>query len=286
MPCYHPIPAYRTAGGDVRMWVEGANTVAGMELPCGNCIGCRTSRARQWAVRCHLELRQHDRVCWTTLTYDDEHLPPGLEKEHLVGFLKRLRRRREYATRDEKRPERLRFFASGEYGETNGRPHYHAILFGTSVEAKKDIEAAWPYGFSRVDPVGPGTIEYVAGYCAKKIGWREEYGDVIDRSTGEVIEERPRAPFVHMSRNPGIGGSAREHWQSWKETAIHMGREIAVPRYLHEAWKANASPAMKEALEHHRYEKSRSRDRSKERREAGELLAAARLNLQARRRKL
>lgn len=40
-----------------------------IQLPCGQCIGCRIDRSRQWANRCMLELQYHDSAYFVTLTY-------------------------------------------------------------------------------------------------------------------------------------------------------------------------------------------------------------------------
>lgn len=243
-----------------------------LRLPCGGCIGCRMSRAREWSLRCGLELKSHDNACWATLTYDDAHLPPTLQKPHLSAWLKRLRARVE--------PRRVRFFASGEYGEKSGRPHYHAILFGLSDDPA--IRATWPYGFVRVDPLTPAAIAYVAGYTSKKVGWKLERGERVDYSTGEVYEFCP--PFVLMSRRPGIGGDARIYRDSWRKSAVYHGREIPVPRFLHNAWRETATPEQIEQL--HRERMEIVRDSSKPRLAAAEAMAKAKQTQQAQRRKL
>lgn len=180
-------------------------------------------------MRCTLELAEHDAACWCTLTYSDDHVPPSLRKDHLQRFMRRLRKRR-----------RARFFASGEYGERTYRPHYHAILFGVSESEAPLLEGCWPHGFVQVDTLTPAAISYVAGYCSKKIGWRDyERGERIDYSTGEVYEYQP--PFVQMSRRPGVGGAARAFATSWRSHAVHGGSRMPVPRFLHAAWRATAS---------------------------------------------
>lgn len=194
-------------------------------------------KARDWAVRCQLELKDHDEGCWTTLTYSDHYVPPTLQKTHLSAWLKRLRARHPNRT--------IRFFASGEYGDKTLRPHYHAILFGLSDDPS--IQDTWPYGHVRVDPLSPAAIAYVAGYSAKKVGWKLDRGERVDPETGEVYEYQP--PFIQMSRRPGIGGNAREHWKSWKESAIWHNRPVPVPRFLHDAYKKHASPQAIEKLQ-------------------------------------
>lgn len=238
MACLHPIPAWRTPGGVVlREPQEDRPGIRHLRLPCGGCLQCRMDKARDWAVRCQLELQDHSAACWATLTYADEHLPPTLQKSQLSAWVKRLRARL---------PEkRIRFFASGEYGERTQRPHYHSVLFG--IDECEDIEKAWPYGMVRVDPITPAAIAYVAGYTSKKVGWRMEPRERVDPETGEVYEWQP--PFLLMSRNPGIGGEARKHWRSWRNSCLWHGREVPVPRFLHDAYKAHASPLQLEKLQ-------------------------------------
>lgn len=255
MPCYYPRNAYRGSNGVVSLREPPAETAEGFEvlgIPCGYCIGCRVRQARDWALRCHLEAAEHEESCWVTLTYDDSHLPPSgfLVKDHLSGFLKRLRAR--------VYPDRVRFFGCGEYGEQTRRPHYHAILFG--LRNSPQIQASWPFGFAREDPLTPEAISYVAGYVGKKIGDpnfrpRTEIHDVVDYSTGEILGQRferikdPHAPFRLMSRRPGIGGDARRHWRSWSESAVWRGDPVPVPRFLHEAYKLRASDEEYAALQ-------------------------------------
>lgn len=238
MACVQPLVAARTSLGGVALCrkthpafydQQAANRLL---LPCGSCLGCRKARAREWALRCTLELSQHDRFCWTTLTYDREHKPPALRKDHLSGFLKRLRRRLDSDG------TRVRFFASGEYGEQRGRPHYHAILYGVATD-NVAIQAAWPFGHARIDPLTKAAISYVAGYVNKKIGFKESREERIDYITGECYMHEP--PFVLMSRRPGIGAHARRFTASWRSHAVLNGSPMPVPRFLHEAWKGQAT---------------------------------------------
>lgn len=235
MGCHTPLPAYRSLGGAVSLREPLTDNYEYLRLPCGHCIGCRQSRAREWAFRCTLELKTHAQACWVTLTYDQDHVPYTLSKDHFAGYLKRLRSRI---------PARgIRFFGCGEYGEQNGRPHFHIILFGLNRN-ERAIREAWSFGHLRVDPLTPAAISYVAGYTQKKAGrpsrTPEEF-EIVD-DFGEVHRIRYQAPFTQMSRNPGIGSDARKHHRSWREKAVYEGLEIPVPRYLHNAWIKNTSP--------------------------------------------
>lgn len=244
MACYHPLRAYRSRSGAVSLGREVPDS-SPLALPCGGCLGCRTDRARGWALRCYLELQSHDAAVFTTLTYAPDQVPPSLQKDHLSAFLKRLRARKRGG---------LRFFASGEYGEQTSRPHYHAILYGCSERDAGTIEEAWGKGFTRTESVTPARIAYVAGYCQKKIGWRmDARAEIVDPETGEVLQEAWTPPFIQMSRRPGIGANARQFADSWRLFAVHNGRLQGVPRFLHQAWANNATD---EQLEDLQYQKS------------------------------
>lgn len=246
MPCFHPLPAWKRPNGTITLKAtEGAKIAprAGpapddrfFYLPCSTCLGCQQAQAKAWGLRCELESNSHTQQCWATLTYDDRWLPPTLSKRHLQLFLKRLRARIQ--------PTRLRFFASGEYGEYTHREHYHAILWGID-QHNQEIQNAWPYGHARVDPLDTPAIYYVAGYCNKKLGYKEPKNqERVDPRTGEVYIYQP--PFRQMSRggrnSKGIAHDAKKYWKSWRDFAVTSGTTTAVPRYLHQSWKDNATP--------------------------------------------
>lgn len=182
-------------------------------IPCGRCIGCRLQYAKQWADRAVLELPYHDSNLFITLTYDDDHLPyseseDGLEhwnlrKKDLQDFWKRLRNYCE--------PEKIKYLACGEYGDTTFRPHYHSIVFGLKLPDLKyhsrnydgdllytseTLANIWKNGFVLVGEANHQTINYVARYVTKKM-----YGFEAEKYKKFNIEP----PFLTMSRNPGLG---------------------------------------------------------------------------------
>lgn len=277
MPCFHPMRAWRTQAGQVILAREPDDAYQ-LRLPCGNCLGCRMAKAKAWALRCHLELQQHPSAIFSTLTYDDKHLPPTLERRHLQLFFKRLRKR--------SGPNRIiRFFASGEYGERTERAHYHAIIFGLSVRDRDLVQSAWSLGGTRSYNATPAAIAYTAGYTSKKIGYKKLMADErVDPETGEVYTWQP--PFLQMSRRPGIGGHARQWPESWRLFAIHNGQRMPVPRFYHEAWKAQASPSDLEELHLEKIKLAILKDSSPYRLQAAEKLAIARQSLQSARRSL
>ena len=101
------------------------------------------------------EAQLHEHSCFVTLTYDEAHLPAGLslDHRHFQLFMKRFR---EHAL-----PAKIRFYMCGEYGDINGRPHYHALVFGhfpvdrvffrtsgagSKCYTSKSLDALWGYG--------------------------------------------------------------------------------------------------------------------------------------------
>lgn len=246
MACLQPLTAWQTQKPNalgkrpVSLTKERPHGTEHLLLPCGSCLACRTARARAWAIRNHMEAQQHQHATFTTLTYDDTHLPPTLSRRDLSLFLKRLRRHT---------PARLRFFACGEYGAQTDRPHYHAILYGASaLELRHPIQENWNLGYTYTTPATDAAIAYVAGYVTKKLDTIRNLTDVkYDPLKKAFVKHVP--PFLQMSCKPhGIGGTAREHAASWRSFAIHNGHIVPVPRYYQDAWKKTATPLQLEEL--------------------------------------
>lgn len=249
MPCYHPLRAVCTGEtdkgkrrltilkkNDPELNIEG---VQYLSIPCGKCIGCRLDYSRSWADRCMLEAMYHDRNSFITLTYDDDHLPDPnyiydsdgvitgqspihpLVKSDFQKFMKRLREHFE--------DEKIRFFACGEYGSINNRPHYHAILFGedfaddrqrfrknfdgSTLYISDTLSSLWPFGFSTIGDVSWNSSAYVARYCIKKRTGQQK----------EVYEKLNYPPeFTLMSRRPGI---AKQYYDDHRDQ-IYKNEEI------------------------------------------------------------
>ena len=178
-------------------------------VPCGKCLSCRCDYSREWSNRMILELRNHDKAIFLTLTYNNEHLPfsdkgfPSLNKRDVQLFLKRLRKH--FCDR------KIRYYLAGEYGSRTQRPHYHAIIYGIGISDFTDLnyrgtneigcpfysspclEKIWSNGFVLFSDVTWRTCNYVARYVLKK-------QVQIDEVDGVALK-----PFNLSSRNPGIG---------------------------------------------------------------------------------
>ena len=182
------------------------------EVPCGHCLECRLKYSRDWADRMVLEAQKYDENYFLTLTYDQDHVPVGeygmltLRKKDFQDFMKRLRKAVE--------PEKIRFYAAGEYGDKTFRPHYHAIVFGLHISDLEHfgfsgdypvfisewLRNIWKQGNVMIAPVSWDTCAYTARYVVKKQkGKTAAYYDNL----GLTPE------FCLMSRRPGL---AREYF--------------------------------------------------------------------------
>lgn len=240
--CFHPQPAYRSTSGDVFFVERGHVAKEGytpLELPCGQCIGCRLERSRQWAIRCMHEKQLHERACFLTLTYKVD--PVSLQYRDFQLFMKRLRARLKGA--------KLRFFMCGEYGERFSRPHFHCCLYGWDFPDRQVfsqgqnplyrsalLEECWPHGFASIGELTFESAAYVARYVMKKVtgpNAREHYGEIgTDPNTGEVLLRQPE--FTHMSLKPGIGAGWLDKFASDvypHGKVVVNGVECKPPRY-------------------------------------------------------
>lgn len=284
MPCYHPVSAWQTEGGEV-VFAERGRIARSLFLPCGQCIGCRLERSRQWAVRCVHEAKCYERNCFITLTYDNEHLPPDLSLRYrdFQKFMRRLR----------KVFRGVRFFMCGEYGEGLGRPHYHACLFNydfpdklyfkrvgdSTLYTSALLERLWPFGFSLIGDVSFESAAYVARYCVKKVTGRNagSYYALLDKESGEVIASRT-PEFGRMSLRPGIGAPWLEKFASDAYPGgqvVIRGRKVKTPRYYDKMF-ARADPDGFARLQLARMEKSQPGENTDERLAVQEQVAEAR----------
>lgn len=186
-------------------------------VPCGRCISCRINKTNEWATRIMHEVAGKNAV-FVTLTYDDEHLPENgtLVKKDLQDFMKRFRRNLDV---------KVRYFASGEYGDRFGRPHYHIIIIGVDTSVENIIKKSWNKGFIQVGNVTFSSARYCAKYTVKRLtGEREN-----DYKIKKIISE-----FSLMSRMPGIGydTASRNHSVYFLNGyCVIAGKKFPIPRY-------------------------------------------------------
>lgn len=184
-------PFIKDPTGKVFKMHDKSQWYKGIPFGCGQCLPCRINRRRIWTLRMMLEFMVQQKGLFITLTYDDEHLPhspsgrPTLVKKDYQDFMKRFRKAIY--------PLTVRFFACGEYGSKTERPHYHAIIFGVGEDCSQHVADSWHAGMVAVGSCTFESIQYVAGYCLKKLV--NEKQDTEDR----------QKEFILTSRRPGLG---------------------------------------------------------------------------------
>lgn len=169
-------------------------------LPCGQCLACTINKRRIWTARQLIE-SDGKQTWFITLTYNDENLPPEVQKEEVQRFMKRLRKNS---------GQKFRYFACAEYGDKYGRPHFHLNLFGfvpslftkwvrnkqgsmVEILQCKHINTGWQgRGYHTIDQFTDQRAAYVANYVTKKI-----------KPNADETDKQPE--FALMSRMPGIG---------------------------------------------------------------------------------
>lgn len=245
MGCDFPLKAYRSAsrkgptGKHLLTFkpVDAINSTSPLEVPCNNCIGCKLEYSRQWSIRMMHEARLYSANCFLTLTYDDQHVPRsyGLDLRTVQLFFKKFRkaltprfkhRRLEHSAHIRRYTQhhtvKIRYFACGEYGDLNGRPHYHAIVFnydppdkvfhshspsGEQIFTSALLTRLWGKGFATTQDVTRKSCAYVARYVTKKLKTGDSFGadrywrvSPIDGALHQVAPE-----FSVKSNRPGLG---------------------------------------------------------------------------------
>lgn len=219
-----------------------------------------------------------------TLTYDDVHLPcyGTLDREAFPLFARRLRKRGAF-----------RYLMCGEYGGLNGRPHYHAALFGVDFPDKvvsgerggypvwrsRLLERLWPVGLSEIGSLTYESAQYIARYVLKKRKNAAVEYERVAMDTGEVFEVEPE--FATMSRRPGLGKGWIEKWKAdvFPRDGVWVnGLLMPPPRYYDD----QASPDMLAVVKRRRALGRDLSEGSTGRLQVREVCFKAKLNLQGR----
>lgn len=170
------------------------------------------------------EVTCHKANSFVTLTYAPEHLPENgqLNRQTLTLFLKRLRKMLG--------ARKIKYYACGEYGELNLRPHYHMILFGVHpIKDRPVLEKAWQLGFVHTGTVTPDSAKYVADYTNKSEKIQADR-KVLQEAADLGIEMVK--PFNTQSL--GIGKQyALDNAEQFQQTlrAYIKGVPVSLPRY-------------------------------------------------------
>jgi len=210
MKCLHPYYLKHLATKD---------NLFGPKVGCGQCFACKQARRQAWAVRLMHEYTTNPDALFLTLTYDDDNLPENgtLVKADLQKYFKRVRKNLG--------DRRIKYYASGEYGERYDRPHYHAIVYGIGhIAGDMDlVSSAWPAGIVHMGTVTPSSCMYVAGYIGKVF-----YGDAEYDNYGCLGRI---GPFAIMSQGLGKDFAEQNLAQLKQGLCTIGGVRHAIPRY-------------------------------------------------------
>lgn len=244
MRCTDPrTVGYGPDGRRVYRYKDSDKSLASHPAPCGQCLECRLAHASEWALRCYHESKMHEKSCFITLTYSDEHLKsPKLVYEDWQNFMKSLRKTQNAP---------IGVYPKGEYGGKRKRPHWHAILFGYQpndlvyyrsndrgdrIYTSKTLDAIWGKNDPELRPneIGNVTVEsagYVARYAAKALDHGKNQDDY--------------KPVGRPSSKHAIGKKWIE--QNWMHTFavghcnLPKGGTAPIPRY-YEKWLKEHQP--------------------------------------------
>jgi len=171
------------------------NTAKGerVPVPCGRCPPCKMRRVNEWVFRLMQEEKCSLSAHFVTLTYDTQFVPISdngfltLRKSDFQHYMMRLRKLCYPAT--------LKYYAVGEYGSQNKRPHFHAIIF--NCPDTNYFFDAW-----KIDGKHLGTI-HVGQVTNDSVAYTMKY---IDKPTFRTQHSRDdRVPeFSLMSKGLGL----------------------------------------------------------------------------------
>lgn len=159
-----------------------------------------------------LEGYLHEKKCFVTLTYDDEHFPKdaSLDPRHPKLFIGRMRKELPVGS--------LRVLTVGEYGHDGEReinPHYHLAMYGFACagpikfyesgkrcwcENCEFIRKKWGKGNIVVEELNRKSAQYIAGYVVKKLTHRFDERLFIN---GDPANRR-YPEFCRPPRRPGL----------------------------------------------------------------------------------
>lgn len=218
----------------------------GVKLPCGKCPECLKRRASGWSYRLRKQGDVSTSALFVTLTFGngmcpkskkgyntlvkkDDETQPYERKDGTIGFkthplsipafIKRLR-----TIQGE---PNIKYYAVGEYGTENERPHYHLILFNSNYDA---VLRVWsldgkPIGQVHFGDVNGASIGYVLKYMTKP-------SKIPKHKNDDRMKE-----FSLMSK--GLGANyITEKMKQWHKASpdrmyitIEDGKKISMPRY-------------------------------------------------------
>lgn len=188
MSCMKPVQLFKNAKTGLYQlkYDKNCDPNGTIIVPCGKCPDCARKWRTQLAQRARYEFLRYgdNKTCFITLTVSDDNIdkvfPNGsLDHTEFQKFMKRLRSKLKYHGFSGS----IKYICCGEYGEKNGRPHFHVLMYGwkphdlkaATFKSKKGyttwksdfLTETWGFGFVDVGEVSEHTAPYMAKYVTK-----------------------------------------------------------------------------------------------------------------------
>lgn len=213
--------------------IEGEPYEVGTYSQCGYCTQCLNLKANNWVIRNYYESKLWKKIAFITLTYKNS--PKFIIKKDGQDFMKRLRRKIEYEfekkykaikgtalykelKKEFKEENAIRMFTAYEYGDLNGRPHIHIILYnfediekkyldinkrGNILYVSKLIQETWGLGRTSIQTVeNLAQLEYLSLYETPKESFKKAYKMNMDKI--KIFKENSRRVIPNQKY--------RKHW--------------------------------------------------------------------------
>jgi len=189
MPCYKPLTAYysrfinKSVKRSLVFSIDKALIPEPVQVPCGQCIGCRLDRSLSWALRCVHEASLYDQNCFITLTFNETHATKSLYDQDFKKFILRLN----YAL-----DTKIQYVAVPEF-QTRGALHFHLIFFNLRFIPARSFEQIWGHGFTNIQVCKKiaAASSYLLKYLTKENFAPEKITAIKERMKGRSRDELP-----------------------------------------------------------------------------------------------
>lgn len=197
-----------------------------LDVPCGKCSACKSSKRMEWYVRAYYEyldtVNSGGFVYYLTLTYNNKSLPKFKLNDNtfiacfnsldIRNYIKRVRMT---CMRNLDPDFEFKFFLTSEYGGNTHRPHYHVLFFVKNATYKYRFKGIarrqWFQGFTAPGKLNngevnsPGALRYVAKYVCKDITTDTYFAGLLKKIPNSSFDDFIRCqPFTRVSQKFGL----------------------------------------------------------------------------------
>lgn len=216
------------------------------KVACRYCWQCIKARQLDYVARGLCEQQVSTWAKYFTLTYrDGEPNAHFLEPKDFQNFMKLARK-----------GAKLRYLATGEYGDRKGRAHFHAIIYGVGIPPlipeKQNVHIrSWRHGHVYVDEVNRKSLRYVMKYIAKTDAKQKWFTMSKKPILGfDYIQQKAMLHHLEGIMPEGLnymppGGDPRENYSFFGAAEREFMKEIYALRP--EWYKAEKSQWMQDA---------------------------------------